>query len=67
MSINRLEIDISKMSEHGRLLYLQDLLNDSLEAIKDLAGNEPRHDYIKSTIEHLEQATGDLLTMKGIY
>jgi hypothetical protein len=55
----RTEIDLNKMSAESRNLYLQDLLEDSLEALKDLVGAEPRYDYINATMEHLEQAVFD--------
>ena len=56
----RVEIDLNKMSEKSRLYYLQDLLADLSDCIQDLAGEEPRYDYITHCIEHAEQARKDL-------
>lgn len=59
----RTEIDLTKMSEKGRSYYLQDLLTDLADCIQDLAGTEPRYDYIQHCIEHAEQASKDLATL----
>ena len=56
----RTEIDLNKMSEDGRNYYLQDLLLDLADGLKDLAGEKPRYDYIQNLIEHAEQASQDL-------
>ena len=56
----RTEIDLNRMSEDGRLYYLQDLLQDLSDCLKDLAGDKPRYDYVKHCIEHAEQASQDL-------
>lgn len=62
----RTEIDLNKMSSLGRIIYLQSLLRDASETIKDLRGNLPTYDYIESTIEHLDQAVIDLRKVKAI-
>ena len=60
MTIRKTVIDLNKMSEDGRNYYLQDLLLDLAEGLKDLAGEKPRYDYIKHLIDHAEQASKDL-------
>lgn len=56
----RTEIDLTKMSDAGRSYYLQDLLADLADCIQDLAGDQPRYDYVVHCIEHAEQAREDL-------
>ena len=56
----RIEIDLNKMSEAGRLYYLQDLLQDLADCIQDLAGSKPRYDYVEHCMQHAEQASKDL-------
>lgn len=53
-------IDLNKMSEDGRNYYLQDLLTDLADGLRDLAGEKPRYDYIKHLIDHAEQASKDI-------
>ncbi|CAB4147416.1 hypothetical protein UFOVP507_28 [uncultured Caudovirales phage] len=59
------EIDLNKMSEDGRLYYLQDLLQDLAEGLQDLSGTKPRYDYIQHLIEHASQASKDINTLLG--
>ena len=59
------EIDLNKMSEDGRLYYLQDLLQDLAEGLQDLSGTKPRYDYIQHLIEHAEQASSDINKLLG--
>ena len=54
------EIDLTKMSEASRLYYLEDLLQDLADCIKDLAGEYPRYDYVEHCMQHAEQAAKDL-------
>jgi hypothetical protein len=61
----RTEIDLNKMSEEGRLYYLQDLLQDLSEGLQDLSGTKPRYDYIQHLIEHAEQASNDINKLLG--
>jgi len=62
----RTEIDLNKMDSLGRIIYLQSLIVDAAEVIKDLKGSEPSYDYIEQTVEHLEQAVIDLRKVKAI-
>jgi uncharacterized protein YbjQ (UPF0145 family) len=62
----RTEIDLSKMNSLGRIIYLQALLRDCAETIRDLAGDHSSYDYIEHTIEHAEQAVSDLRKIKSI-
>lgn len=63
----RSEIDLNKMDADSRMYYLQDLIADLADCVKDLAGDRPRHDYIQHTLEHAEQAVADIATMKTRY
>jgi hypothetical protein len=54
------------MDSLGRIIYLQSLIVDAAEVIKDLKGSEPSYDYIEQTVEHLEQAVIDLRKVKAI-
>lgn len=56
----RTEIDLNKMSQAGQYLYLKDLIEDLSDCLKDLAGDQPRYDYIQHCLEHAEQASEDL-------
>lgn len=59
--MNRLTtIDLQKMSDKGRSLYLQDLLADVVECIRDLSGEQVRYDYVNHVLWHSEQAMLDL-------
>lgn len=60
-------IDLTKMSEQGRLYYLQDLLQDATEAIRDLTDNKVRYDYVQQILNHATQAVLDLevITKEG--
>jgi hypothetical protein len=51
------------MSNSTQYLYLKDLIEDLTDCLKDLAGDQPRHDYIQTCIEHAEQASEDLAVM----
>jgi hypothetical protein len=62
----RTEIDLNKMDSLGRIIYLQSLIADAAEVIKDLKGSAPTYDYIEQTVEHLEQAVIDLRKVKAI-
>ncbi len=62
---HRIEIDLNRMSEDGRLYYLQDLLQDLADGLQDLSGAAPRYDYIQSLIEHAEQASSDINKLLG--
>ena len=53
-------IDLEKMSEQSRLYYLQDLLQDATDCIKDLTGNKVRYDYVQTILNHATQAVLDL-------
>lgn len=59
-------IDLTKMSEQGRILYLQDLMIDTIDAIKDLSGDAPRYDYIQQILNHTTQAVLDLQQLVNI-
>jgi hypothetical protein len=48
------------MNEQGRILYLQDLMIDTIKAVKDLTNNEVQYGYIKHILEHSTQAVLDL-------
>lgn len=62
---HRIEIDLNRMSEDGRLYYLQDLLQDLADGLQDLSGTKPRYDYIQHLIEHAEQASSDINKLLG--
>ena len=53
-------IDLTKMNEQGRILYLQDLMIDTIKAVKDLTNNEVQYGYIKHILDHSTQAVLDL-------
>ena len=53
-------IDLTKMNEQGRILYLQDLMIDTIKAVQDLTNNEVQYGYIKHIIDHTTQAVLDL-------
>jgi hypothetical protein len=53
-------IDLTKMDEQGRILYLQDLMIDTIKAVKDLTNNEVQYGYIKHILDHSTQAVLDL-------
>ena len=55
-----IDIDLNKMSEKGRLLYLQDLIEDLTDCIKDLDKERIRYDYISHTVSHAHKAIRDL-------
>jgi hypothetical protein len=48
------------MDEQGRILYLQDLMIDTIKAVKDLTNNEVQYGYIKHILDHSTQAVLDL-------
>jgi hypothetical protein len=56
----RTEIDLNKMSERSRLYYLEDLIKDLTECVKDLTKDSIQYGYIKHIVEHGEQAASDL-------
>ena len=56
----RTEIDLTRMSEDGRMYYLQDLLQDCVDVVMDLTDNKVRYDYVQATLEHASQAVLDL-------
>ena len=67
--MNRLtSIDLTKMSAESRILYLQDLLFDAVDIIKDISNNEYNQPYLKDFIDHAAQASLDIqqLIKKGI-
>lgn len=67
--MNRLtSIDLTAMSAESRILYLQDLLFDAVDIIKDITNNEYNQPYLKDFINHATQASLDIqqLTKKGI-
>lgn len=53
-------IDLTKMDEQGRILYIQDLMIDTIKAVKDLTNNEVQYGYIKHILDHTTQAVLDL-------
>ena len=53
-------IDLTKMDEQGRILYLQDLMIDTIKAVKDLTNNEVQYGHIKHILDHSTQAVLDL-------
>ena len=54
--MNNIQIDLTKMSQQSRLYYLQDLLEDLTDCIKDLDKERIRYDYILHTVNHAQQA-----------
>jgi hypothetical protein len=54
--VNNTQIDLTKMSEQSRLYYLQDLIEDLADCIKDLDKERIRYDYISHTVSHAHQA-----------
>jgi len=60
-------IDLTQMSEQSRLYYLQDLLQDATECIKDLTDNKVQYGYVQAILNHARQAVLDLekLTKEG--
>jgi hypothetical protein len=60
-------IDLTQMSEQSRLYYLQDLLQDATECIKDLTDNKVQYGYVQAILNHATQAVLDLekLTKEG--
>jgi hypothetical protein len=48
------------MDEQGRILYLQDLMIDTIKAVKDLTNNEVQYGHIKHILDHSTQAVLDL-------
>ena len=60
-------IDLTKMSEQGRMYYLQDLLQDATECIQDLTDNKVQYGYIQAILNHATQAVLDIekLTKEG--
>jgi hypothetical protein len=60
-------IDLTKMSEQSRLYYLQDLLQDATECIKDFTDNKVQYGYVQAILNHATQAVLDLekLTKEG--
>ena len=60
-------IDLAKMSNQSRLYYLQDLLQDATECIKDLTDNKVQYGYVQTILNHATQAVIDLekLTKEG--
>ena len=61
---HRTEIDLNKMSETGRSLYLQGLLEDLCDCIHDLTSDRVRYDYTTWLMEHAQQAAKDLITLR---
>lgn len=57
---HRTEIDLNKMSDKGRLIYIKYLLVDLASGLEDLSEQSPRYDYIQYLIEHAYQASEDL-------
>ncbi len=53
-------IDLTKMDEQGRILYIQDLMIDTIKAVQDLTNNEVQYGYIKHILDHTKQAVLDL-------
>ena len=53
-------IDLTKMDEQGRILYIQDLMIDTIKAVQDLTNNEVQYGYIKHILDHTRQAVLDL-------
>ena len=53
-------IDLPKMDEQGRILYIQDLMIDTIKAVKDLTNNEVQYGYIQHILDHTTQAVLDL-------
>jgi len=53
-------IDLTKMNEQGRILYIQDLMIDTIKAVQDLTNNEVQYGYIKHILDHTKQAVLDL-------
>jgi hypothetical protein len=53
-------IDLTKMSNEGRLLYLQDLLQDATDCVRDLTDNKVRYDYVQQILNHATQAVLDI-------
>lgn len=53
-------IDLTKMDEQGRILYIQDLMIDTIKAVQDLTNNEVQYGYIKHILDHTRQAVVDL-------
>jgi hypothetical protein len=58
--MRRTEIDLTKMNEQSRLMYLQDLLEDANKAFIDLTNNEIQYGYLKHILDHTAQAVLDL-------
>jgi len=60
-------IDLTQMSEQSRLYYLQDLLQDATECIKDLTDNKVQYGYVQAILNHATQAVLDIekLTKEG--
>jgi hypothetical protein len=48
------------MDEQGRILYIQDLMIDTIKAVQDLTNNEVQYGYIKHILDHTKQAVLDL-------
>jgi hypothetical protein len=61
--MRRTEIDLNKMSDKGRLYYLEDLIKDLTECVKDLTKETIQYGHTKHIIEHGEQAVKDLNTL----
>lgn len=59
----RTEIDLTKMTETGRTIYLSHLLQDLAGAIHDLTSDRLRYDHFTHLMEHAEQASNDLNTL----
>jgi hypothetical protein len=53
-------IDLTKMDEQGRILYLQDLMIDTIKAFQHLTNNEVQYGHIKHILDHTKQAILDL-------
>ena len=62
-TMRRTEINLNSMSKDGHLIYLKYLVKDLGQALQDMAGTEPRYDYINTLIQHAIQAEQDLTTM----
>lgn len=56
----RTEIDLNKMNPLGRIIYIQALIRDASDTIKELKGDSFTYDHIEHLIEHLDQAVIDL-------
>lgn len=54
------QIDLTQMNEQGRILYIQDLMIDTINAVKDLTNHEVQYGYIKHILDHTTQAVLDL-------